>query len=277
MAKLSGAAIAGIIIIIVLVLGGATVGVLAGLGVIGDKKPAPPSSNGNGMRTYGPANGNGMRTYGPATSNGNGGAKAYPSQMNTNAGPSNPYYGGQYSKHDASMASVAAPAQGCNATLPMGYYPFSQNVAAAFDRQFPDSQDPSSLTKSTNPPTPRQQEFCGGGGQAPNPKGFLDLNTLVPQNWRAGDSACSGSADALGAQSWSAFSPSKSAFSAYQTAAGSARLGVNTRVKSVGTPNLLRAGTATPLTTAEFVFNDSDIRQSAVQNAIGIFPGTTLC
>jgi hypothetical protein len=276
--KTSGAMMALIVVLVLLALGGATVGTLMATGVIG-KKAAPKSGPGPALPPRSAYSTGGSSGASAQASSVNLGQVRYPSQLNTNNGPSNPTYGGLHSKHDASMASAAQSA-GCASTLPMGYYPFSQNVAAAYDRQFPDSQDPSSLQKGTNA-TPRQQEFCGGGGSAAASKGFLDMNTLMPQNWRSeGDvgSGCSGDASTLGAQTWAKFAPTKAAFNQYITAAGSARLGVNTRIKTPGgVRSLLRGGAPVPITASEIIFQDSSFRQDLLQNATGIYPTLGMC
>lgn len=299
--KTSNATKAVVAVVIVVVVAAVVVGILAGVGVIGSKSSsAPPSTNkpsasaamaaaaarrrlqnggasaaNSNVASMGSAgNGSAMASGGPAD-----GSPMYPSQLNTANGAVNPYFGGMFSKHDASM-SKAPTQQGCNSTLPMGYYPFSQNVAAAYDRQWPDMQDPSSLQKGVNMPL-GQQQFCGGGG-APN-KGFLDMNTLMPAEWRASDEStgngCAGNASALGAQTWSSFAPNKAAFNQYITAAGSARLGLNTRSKNPGggVRSLLRGGAPIPITAAAILFNDTDARQMSVQNSTGMFPTTTYC
>jgi len=298
--KTSNATKAVVAVVVVVVIAAAVVGILAGVGVIGPKSKAPPApkQSASAMAAVAAArrrmqNGSAASAsasnVAPMGSAGNGSAMAragtsdgsptYPSQLNTQNGAANPYFGGQFSKHDASM-SKAPGQQGCNTTLPMGFYPFSQNVAAAYDRQWPDMQDPSSLQKGVNMPL-GQQQFCGGGG-APN-KGFLDMNTLMPAEWRASDEStgggCAGNASALGAQTWSSYAPSRAAFNQYVTAAGSARLGVNTRSKNPGggVRNLLRSPTAVPITAASILFNDSDQRQSAIQNSTGMYPTTTYC
>jgi hypothetical protein len=68
-------------------------------------------------------------------------------------------------------------------------------------------------------------------------------------------------------------------FDRYVTAAGSARLGMNTRSRNPtgGVRNLLLSGTPLPVSGSEVAFNDSGFRQDLAYNSLGFYPAQASC
>lgn len=116
-----------------------------------------------------------------------------------------------------------------------------------------------------------------GGSYAHN----LNVNHLMPASWR-NSQPCTSLNDTDTTQ-WAAYSPSKQAFDSYITSAGSARLSVNTRSalsRQTGVKNMLldmRSPAPVPLGSNAVIFNDSDLRQSLVYDATGLYPQLTFC
>jgi hypothetical protein len=114
--------------------------------------------------------------------------------------------------------------------------------------------------------------------------GTLNVNKLMPASWRSAE-PCSALTDTDTSQ-WSSYAPSKQGFDNYITTAGSARLAVNTRTamsRQTGLPNMLKdriqggGGPPVPLGANAMTFNDSDLRQSLLYDATGIYPELTWC
>lgn len=107
----------------------------------------------------------------------------------------------------------------------------------------------------------------------------LNVDSLMPASWR-GSKNTSTAQGYRDQEMWAKYAPTKDAFDRYVTAAGSARLSINTRdglQRNLGVPLLLRQGPAIPLSTREHAFNDSSFRQQAIYNATGAFPQSTSC
>jgi len=108
----------------------------------------------------------------------------------------------------------------------------------------------------------------------------LNLSSLMPASWR-GSQDCNGAGAGIDddVSGWSRYAPSKESFNNYVTAAGSARLGLSTRVRNPtgGISNLLRQAPPTVLSGTNVVFNDSGFRQDMVFNNLGFYPSQVQC
>lgn len=152
-------------------------------------------------------------------------------------------------------------------------------MAPANDGQWPDSSSPYARYPKMS------SEYGRGvanGMDAPSPDDFgygptLNVDRLMPASWRKGDSCGDLSEDEA---EWARYAPSAGAFDRYITAAGSARLSLNTRsplARITGTPNLLRQAPKVPVGAFQSEFLDSDFRQSLMFNATGNYPISTDC
>ena len=107
---------------------------------------------------------------------------------------------------------------------------------------------------------------AGGCDYAINP------DSLLPGSWREGVGCDSGTDPN---SQWAKYHPTRNKYYRYITAAGSARLGVNTRSplrKILGTQNYLRSATSTPITASNIaLFNASSYRDQAIFDATGQF------
>lgn len=121
-------------------------------------------------------------------------------------------------------------------------------------------------------------------GMAGGYNGTLNVNNLMPASWRSAE-PCSALTDTDTTQ-WSSYAPSKQGFDNYITTAGSARLAVNTRTamsRQTGLPNMLKdslqggGGPPVPMGSNAMTFNDSDLRQSLLYDATGVYPSLTWC
>ena len=145
------------------------------------------------------------------------------------------------------------------------YLPYqAAGAGQAYRASFPESEDPASISA---PPAARYQ---------------MNLDQLMPASWR-GPSATSGEGDGCAESvdgQWAKYAPTKGAFARYQSAAGSARLSMNTRntnKRNLGVRNLLRPSPPLPMSTREFAFNDSSFRNDLVYNATGFYPEDASC
>ena len=144
---------------------------------------------------------------------------------------------------------------------PLGFAPYGATDDGAYFADYPQSEDSSSLN---------------GDG---SPSSYdMNLSALMPASWR-GAGNC-GAVDANGADDeWSKYAPSKESFENYITAAGSARLGMNTRVRNPtgGVANLLRPAPPVPMSASDITFNDSSFRQDLVYDSLGAYPTQVHC
>ncbi len=212
--------------------------------------------------------------------------------------PANGYNGVSYGNGAGSKGPVTT-GSGDSTVAPLGYYPFSRQLAANYDAQYPESEQPQSYvkTRSLDPTgatgvspvnvggviqhpydtgSANQAGACGPG--AAQAAGQLDLDKLVPSNWR-GTQDCA-SPVATDKSNWAKFAPTREAFNQYITAAGSARLGINTRnplSRRIGTPLLLREGPSVPMSTTQIPFNDSAYRNDLIYNSTGFYPKSGWC
>ena len=164
------------------------------------------------------------------------------------------------------VAEAYAPHTSLSSTSPS---PVSKG--SAYAASYPDETAANSLAgKGTYSCAP---DTAAGGGcdYALNP------DNLMPGSWREGV----GCADGTDPNSqWAKYHPTRDKYYRYITAAGSARLGVNTRNsirKVVGIPNLLMAASPTPLSNNAVPFSDSSHRQTAIATSTGSHPSFDNC
>lgn len=149
--------------------------------------------------------------------------------------------------------------------------------APAHDGMWPDSS-------SEYARYPKMESDYGRGvvTDAPTPDDYgygptMNVDKLMPASWRKGPGCGQLSEDEA---EWARYAPSQGAFDRYITAAGSARLSLNTRsplARITGTPNLLRQAPKVPIGAFESDFLDSDWRQSLIFNATGNYPESISC
>lgn len=163
----------------------------------------------------------------------------------------------------------------------------NQGGADAYDNNFPTQEDEA----ARYPKNPGNDSGAGSDSSVCAPYGHskhgynLSVNHLMPASWQGGTKACG--AESEDTTQWAAYSPSKESFDKYITTAGSARLAVNTRSSSarqIGLPNLIKdavqghSGSApVPIGAEAVLFNDSDLRQTAIYNSVGKYPEMTWC
>ena len=95
------------------------------------------------------------------------------------------------------------------------YYPYG-HAAAAFDMHYPNAENEAS----------KYPRGCASQGAH---HGYeLSIDSLMPASWKQQGSKCATQGTGAVSQ-WSKYAPSKAAFDRYITAAGSVRLGLNTR------------------------------------------------
>lgn len=179
----------------------------------------------------------------------------------------NVQYAAQSNHSAASNMSGAAQSGSCSpGPEPASFYPYGENEGAAYDASYPNAEDMSS-------------KYPRGCGSATSADGYqLNVDSLMPASWRGGAQSCGDQSEA-GSQ-WAKYAPTKESFDRYITAAGSARLSLNTRSplgRQTGTPLLLRQGPAVPISAQEYPWNDSGFRQDLVFNQTGRYPTSTAC
>jgi len=156
---------------------------------------------------------------------------------------------------------------GCaSSTEPVSYNPYGQTVGAAFDQRYPNAEDSSSKYPSG----------CAATGEAA-PGYQMSLDSLMPASWQPGATVDS---SAAADNQWTKYAPSKDAYARYITAAGSARLSMNTRTslaRQTGIPLLLRQSPPVPVSATEYAWGDSGFRQDLVFRQTGMYPKSTSC
>lgn len=155
--------------------------------------------------------------------------------------------------------------------------PYAASHAPAHDGMWPDSS-------SEYARYPKMESEYGRGvvTDAPTSDDYgygpsMNVDKLMPASWRKGPGCGELSEDEA---QWARYAPSQGAFDRYITAAGSARLSLNTRsplARITGTPNLLRQAPKVPIGAFESDFLDSDWRQSLIFNATGNYPESISC
>lgn len=113
-------------------------------------------------------------------------------------------------------------------------------------------------------------------GPTPSPglgNSGMKLESLMPGSWRSNSTPASESGED---SQWTKFAPQKDKAFRAISSAGSARLSASTRngqFKILGFQDHLRSATSVPLSSSTNVlFNDSDLRQTAVLAATGSYP-----
>ncbi len=183
------------------------------------------------------------------------------------------HYAGHAQYHVPHTVGTQAPAQFAAAEqstcsqgpAPQGYYPYAQNPSLAFDSSYPNEEDMSS-------------KYPRGCAMGISSQGYdLNIDALMPASWKqtpnCGDAAYDNT-------QWSKYAPSRQAFDRYITAAGSARLSLNTRWglnRNIGIPLLLRQGPPVPLSTNQVPFNDSSYRNDLIYQTVGRYPQNITC
>lgn len=179
---------------------------------------------------------------------------------------------------------------GCSSVAtvqPVNYQPWTAapqwgHAAPVMDMSYPSMMDKSSLVVGGNQQV--NQAGMMGGSCGSN----MNIDNLMPGSWRnpmansmAGASNGGSCMSENAAQSlWSKYSPSARSFSNAITAAGSARLSLNTRsalTRNIGLPNLLRQGPAVPVSSQAVLFGDSSFRADSIANATGAYPTLSEC
>jgi hypothetical protein len=150
--------------------------------------------------------------------------------------------------------------------------PSMYNAAVANSASYPDNTASQSLAGKTTYSCAPDITNVGGCDYAINP------DNLMPGSWREGVS-CSDGTDPN--SQWAKYHPTRDKYYRYITAAGSARLGANTRSSSrkiLGLQNPLRSGTSTPITnTVVAPFHDSSLRAQAIFDSVGSYPESSHC
>lgn len=140
---------------------------------------------------------------------------------------------------------------------------------------YPDSSDPQgSLYPHMS------QEIGRGAGMMEEPNHNMEVDKLMPTSWRLDSNAGCPKSESDDQAEWTRYAPSREAFNNYITAAGSARMSLNTRspmARQVGLANPLRPGVKVPLGGYQSDFLDTDMRQTAIYNATGQYPESLAC
>lgn len=168
---------------------------------------------------------------------------------------------------------------------------YAQPQSAQFDPsdfRAPLPPPPASACTATGPPVLPEQYSPYSGSQmgsayntAESMQGGanqLNLLPLMPESWQNPSSAASTGNAAL--DQWSQYAPTADGFARYIQAGGSSRLSAISRSslgRQVGMPNLMRPGVAAPISTGQYVFNDSSQRADLVYDATGSYPKSTNC
>ena len=150
--------------------------------------------------------------------------------------------------------------------------PSMYNAALANSTAYPDDTAAQSLAGKTTYSCAPDITNAGGCDYAINP------DNLMPGSWREGVS-CSDGTDPN--SQWAKYHPTRDKYYRDITAAGSARLGANTRSSSrkvLGLQNPLRSGTSTPITnTMISPFMESSLRSEALFASVGHYPVSSHC
>ena len=150
--------------------------------------------------------------------------------------------------------------------------PSMYNAALANSTAYPDDTAAQSLAGKTTYSCAPDITNAGGCDYAINP------DNLMPGSWREGVS-CSDGTDPN--SQWAKYHPTRDKYYRYITAAGSARLGANTRSTSrkvLGLQNPLRSGTSTPITNTMITpFMESSLRSEALFASVGHYPVSSHC
>ena len=161
--------------------------------------------------------------------------------------------------------ATAEPAHGSLSSFSSG--PSMLNVASASASAYPDETASQSLAGKTTYSCAPDVTNVGGCDYA------INTDNLMPGSWREGVS-CSDGTDPN--SQWAKYHPTRDKYYRYITAAGSARLGANTRSpdrKILGTSLALRSAPTVPLSaTATVPFMASSLHAQAIFNVKGSYP-----
>lgn len=168
--------------------------------------------------------------------------------------------------------------------VPEAWKPFSTGGgpsygvgSSAYNANYPDETSPNSLAAQATygcAPDNMDNKSAVGGGCGSY---ALNADSLMPGSWRS-DTQCPDGTDPN--SQWTKYAPSRDAYFRYVTAAGSARLGVNTRdpaSRITGTPLLLRSSTVTPLSHTSIPFGGSSLRDDVIAQASSFYPSSISC
>jgi len=167
--------------------------------------------------------------------------------------------------------NVAVPEPHNPAVYGSSSQPSYTHSSQAYHADYPDGTDAHSLAGKNQYGCAPDNNNTGNCDYAMNP------DNLMPGSWRDGTDCPDGSDPN---SQWAKYAPTKEAYWRYITAAGSARLGVNTRIpwRIVGTPLLLRSGVSVPITHSELTpFNGSSWRQDILADSLGYYPQDLNC
>lgn len=151
---------------------------------------------------------------------------------------------------------------------PAPYWPYGKSTGAAYDSSYPNSADQSSLY-----PQGCTSDAAKGAYE-------LNLDPLMPASWRASAAGCPQSREDADSSQWTKYAPTPEAFQRYITAAGSARLAMNTRSplgRQVGVGLNWRPPLPVPVGTDVIPWQDSGFRQDLVFQETGQYPVSTAC
>ena len=144
--------------------------------------------------------------------------------------------------------------------------------ASSYASTYADETAANSLAGKTTYSCAPDVAAAGGCDYAINP------DNLMPGSWREGV-GCGDGTDPN--SQWAKYHPTRDKYYRYITAAGSARLGVNTRSplrKILGIQSDLRSPTSTPLSTIQTTpFNMSSQQADFIYSAVGSFPHDITC
>lgn len=175
----------------------------------------------------------------------------------------------QYQQPGCGAAAIPEPHGGMISAA--SGQPTYKHTSQAYHADYPDNTDPHSLA-------PKEKYGCAPDyNNTGNCDYSLNPDNLMPASWRD-DTNCPDGSDPNSL--WAKYAPTKDAYWRYVTAAGSARLSVNTRIpwRIVGTPLLLRSGVSVPLTHSQVTpFNGSSWRDDIVSDSLGYYPQDLSC
>lgn len=138
-----------------------------------------------------------------------------------------------------------------------GPYMFS---ADAYNRNFPNEQDPSSLYTGVS--------ACTAAIPVDNDPYAMNVQSLLPASWKTDE--CGGGAQH---SQWTKYGPRKDDYMRAQIVGRTALLPLSTRVKNPtgGIPNLLRSSTSLPLSGSHVLFNGSSHLEEQNKNLTGSY------
>lgn len=192
----------------------------------------------------------------------------------------------QDNKNAESRKAVAnkryASSAGSHPSSSVSDLPVTSTSTSAYQGSFPDSQDPDNSTFPSLKQHPgrgeSEEEYNDGNSSSSS---LIEVDKLMPASWRGPvETGACAPGEREDETEWTKYAPSKQSFNKYITAAGSARLSLNTRSpmgRQIGIANPLRPGVAVPLGGYQSDFLDTDMRQSLIYDATGMYPQSIAC